>query len=147
MSPFTDKAHIFLVWPSITDFQSVGLRIYLIESNKCYTLPTNFLLTFLLITIAFWLPQINAHTEKVSPYECGFDPTESACLLFSMNFFLIAITFLLFDLEIALPLLWASQVNNLNLILLVSLILVLILTLGPAYEWTQKGLEWTEYAD
>lgn len=70
----------------------------------------------------------------------------SARLPFSIKFFLVAITFLLFDLEIALllPLPWASQTNNIKLILTIALILILILTLGLAYEWTQKGLEWTE---
>nr|YP_009755713.1 NADH dehydrogenase subunit 3 [Cavia aperea]QIQ22953.1 NADH dehydrogenase subunit 3 [Cavia aperea] len=114
--------------------------------NTVISLLTNCSLTLLLITIAFWLPQMNTYTEKTSPYECGFDPTESARLPFSMKFFLIAITFLLFDLEIALllPLPWASQINNLNLMLLVALMLVLILALGLAYEWAQKGLEWNE---
>nr|ALK60810.1 NADH dehydrogenase subunit 3 [Cavia aperea] len=60
--------------------------------NTVISLLTNCSLTLLLITIAFWLPQMNT-------YECGFDPTESARLPFSMKFFLIAITFLLFDLN------------------------------------------------
>ncbi|YP_008080752.1 NADH dehydrogenase subunit 3 (mitochondrion) [Chinchilla lanigera] len=114
--------------------------------NTLISLLSNYLLTTLLITIAFWLPQLNTYTEKTSPYECGFDPTESARLPFSMKFFLVAITFLLFDLEIALllPLPWASQSPNLKLTILMSLGLILILALGLAYEWSQKGLEWDE---
>nr|APH07846.1 NADH dehydrogenase subunit 3 [Tamias quadrivittatus] len=114
--------------------------------NLMISLFVNVSIAFLLISIAFWLPQLNIYSEKASPYECGFDPMGSARLPFSMKFFLVAITFLLFDLEIALllPLPWASQTNNIKLMLTMALILILILALGLAYEWTQKGLEWTE---
>nr|YP_010409967.1 NADH dehydrogenase subunit 3 [Alouatta discolor]URH15320.1 NADH dehydrogenase subunit 3 [Alouatta discolor]URH15541.1 NADH dehydrogenase subunit 3 [Alouatta discolor] len=114
--------------------------------NLTLTLATNILLALLLITITFWLPQLNTYTEKFNPYECGFDPTTSAHLPFSMKFFLVAITFLLFDLEIALllPLPWATQTNNLTLTINTILTLIIILALGLAYEWTQKGLDWIE---
>nr|YP_008578460.1 NADH dehydrogenase subunit 3 [Rhinophylla pumilio]ABC47504.1 NADH dehydrogenase subunit 3 [Rhinophylla pumilio]CDF66076.1 ND3 [Rhinophylla pumilio] len=110
------------------------------------TLLTNTLLALLLVTIAFWLPQTNTYTEKTSPYECGFDPMGSARLPFSMKFFLVAITFLLFDLEIALllPLPWASQTNNLQIMLPMALVLTSLLATSLAYEWMQEGLEWSE---
>nr|YP_006073051.1 NADH dehydrogenase subunit 3 [Apodemus chevrieri]ADY86024.1 NADH dehydrogenase subunit 3 [Apodemus chevrieri] len=106
----------------------------------------NIILSLILISVAFWLPQMNLYTEKANPYECGFDPSSSARLPFSMKFFLVAITFLLFDLEIALllPLPWAIQTTNTNVMMISALILVTILSLGLTYEWTQKGLEWTE---
>lgn len=68
-------------------------------------------LSIILIIVSFWLPQMNPDAEKLSPYECGFDPLGSARLPFSMRFFLVAILFLLFDLEIALllPLPWGTQ--------------------------------------
>nr|UUA63233.1 NADH dehydrogenase subunit 3 [Artibeus lituratus] len=114
--------------------------------NMAITLLTNTFLASLLVIIAFWLPQTNSYTEKVSPYECGFDPLGSARLPFSMKFFLVAITFLLFDLEIALllPLPWASQTNNLQNMLPMSLMLISLLALSLAYEWLQEGLEWSE---
>nr|UAM92690.1 NADH dehydrogenase subunit 3 [Capra hircus] len=113
--------------------------------NLMITLLTNFTLATLLVTIAFWLPQLNVYSEKTSPYECGFDPMGSARLPFSMKFFLVAITFLLFDLEIALllPLPWASETTNLNTMLTMALLLIFLLAVSLAYEWTQKGLEWT----
>nr|UNH91087.1 NADH dehydrogenase subunit 3 [Hippotragus niger niger] len=114
--------------------------------NLVVALLTNLTLTTLLVIIAFWLPQLNVYSEKTSPYECGFDPMGSARLPFSMKFFLVAITFLLFDLEIALllPLPWASQTTNLNTMLTMALLLIFLLAASLAYEWTQKGLEWTK---
>nr|UQS80030.1 NADH dehydrogenase subunit 3 [Urocyon cinereoargenteus] len=114
--------------------------------NMMMTLTTNVILASLLVMIAFWLPQLNIYADKTSPYECGFDPMGSARLPFSMKFFLVAITFLLFDLEIALllPLPWASQTNKLTTMLIMALLLIAILAASLAYEWTEKGLEWTE---
>nr|ABP01502.1 NADH dehydrogenase subunit 3 [Avahi laniger]ABP01506.1 NADH dehydrogenase subunit 3 [Avahi laniger]ABP01510.1 NADH dehydrogenase subunit 3 [Avahi laniger]ABP01514.1 NADH dehydrogenase subunit 3 [Avahi laniger]ABP01518.1 NADH dehydrogenase subunit 3 [Avahi laniger] len=114
--------------------------------NLPLTFMTDAALALLLVMIAFWLPQLNIYTEKYSSYECGFDPMGSARLPFSMKFFLVAITFLLFDLEIALllPLPWASQMTNLKLMLTMALLLISILAAGLAYEWSQKGLEWEE---
>nr|YP_009246597.1 NADH dehydrogenase subunit 3 [Hypsugo alaschanicus]AMT85307.1 NADH dehydrogenase subunit 3 [Hypsugo alaschanicus]ATL15942.1 NADH dehydrogenase subunit 3 [Hypsugo alaschanicus]QIA44631.1 NADH dehydrogenase subunit 3 [Hypsugo alaschanicus] len=114
--------------------------------NFMLTLFVNTSLALLLVTIAFWLPHMNIYAEKSSPYECGFDPMGSARLPFSMKFFMVAITFLLFDLEIALllPLPWASQTNKLLIMLSMSLLLISLLIISLAYEWLQKGLEWSE---
>nr|QRV59813.1 NADH dehydrogenase subunit 3 [Didelphis virginiana] len=114
--------------------------------NLIITLITNSLLSTIIIIIAFWLPQLYLYLEKSSPYECGFDPLGSARLPFSMKFFLVAITFLLFDLEIALllPLPWAIQLPSPFTTLILSYCLIMLLTVGLAYEWIQKGLEWTE---
>nr|YP_010614163.1 NADH dehydrogenase subunit 3 [Vulpes chama]WAS32097.1 NADH dehydrogenase subunit 3 [Vulpes chama] len=114
--------------------------------NMMLTLTTNITLASLLVMIAFWLPQLNIYADKASPYECGFDPMGSARLPFSMKFFLVAITFLLFDLEIALllPLPWASQTNKLTTMLIMALLLISLLAASLAYEWTEKGLEWAE---
>nr|QCT81704.1 NADH dehydrogenase subunit 3 [Notophthalmus meridionalis kallerti] len=102
-------------------------------------------LSTVLIIVGFWLPLANPDTEKLSPYECGFDPLGSARLPFSIRFFLIAILFLLFDLEIALllPTPWASQMSPTST-LLWSTAILLLLTLGLVYEWAQGGLEWAE---
>nr|WNH23253.1 NADH dehydrogenase subunit 3 [Remorina albescens] len=115
----------------------------------------NIVMTIILITIAlstvlaivsFWLPQMNPDSEKLSPFECGFDPLGSARLPFSLRFFLVAILFLLFDLEIALllPLPWGDQLGNPLLTFIWASLVLLLLTLGLVYEWTQGGLEWAE---
>nr|ARC95578.1 NADH dehydrogenase subunit 3 [Trachypithecus vetulus] len=114
--------------------------------NLVFALTINALLTLLLMIIMFWLPQLSSYAEKANPYECGFDPLNPARIPFSMKFFLVAITFLLFDLEIALllPLPWALQTTNIPTMAKSSIMLITILTLSLAYEWTQKGLDWTE---
>nr|AFA46187.1 NADH dehydrogenase subunit 3 [Cercopithecus pogonias nigripes] len=114
--------------------------------NLVLALMINALLTSLLMAIMFWLPQLNSYTEKTNPYECGFDPLNPARIPFSMKFFLVAITFLLFDLEIALllSLPWALQTTNLPTMIKSSITLITILALSLAYEWTQKGLDWVE---
>nr|YP_009092224.1 NADH dehydrogenase subunit 3 [Lasiopodomys mandarinus]AHG30927.1 NADH dehydrogenase subunit 3 [Lasiopodomys mandarinus] len=114
--------------------------------NMMFILMINSALSTMLISLAFWLPHLNIYTEKANPYECGFDPMSSARLPFSMKFFLVAITFLLFDLEIALllPLPWAMQFPDMSLLTTTAFMLITILALGLVYEWTHKGLEWTE---
>nr|ABG56655.1 NADH dehydrogenase subunit 3 [Odorrana chloronota]ABG56657.1 NADH dehydrogenase subunit 3 [Odorrana chloronota] len=104
------------------------------------------LLSIILVIICFWLPATNPDTEKLSPYECGFDPHGSARLPYSMRFFLVAILFLLFDLEIALllPTPWTLQLHNPTTAFTWASAIIILLTLGLAYEWLQGGLEWAE---
>nr|YP_010515276.1 NADH dehydrogenase subunit 3 [Emerita talpoida]UXL87262.1 NADH dehydrogenase subunit 3 [Emerita talpoida] len=84
--------------------------------------------------------------EKNSPFECGFDPKGSARLPFSLRFFLIAVIFLIFDVEITLilPLAQIMQVSNISSWLTTGLMFIFILLFGLYYEWSQGALEWTE---
>nr|YP_009176302.1 NADH dehydrogenase subunit 3 [Gorsachius goisagi]ALI31250.1 NADH dehydrogenase subunit 3 [Gorsachius goisagi]BCD55798.1 NADH dehydrogenase subunit 3 [Gorsachius goisagi] len=111
-----------------------------------FMLTLSLSLCTILITLNLWLAQTNPDSEKLSPYECGFDPLGSARLPFSIRFFLVAILFLLFDLEIALllPLPWAIQLQSPITTLTWTSIILLLLTLGLIYEWMQGGLEWAE---
>nr|YP_008081055.1 NADH dehydrogenase subunit 3 [Emberiza pusilla]AGG10786.1 NADH dehydrogenase subunit 3 [Emberiza pusilla] len=111
-----------------------------------FMLTLSLALSVLLTSLNFWLAQMNPDSEKLSPYECGFDPLGSARLPFSIRFFLVAILFLLFDLEIALllPLPWATQLQSPTTTLTWASALILLLTLGLVYEWIQGGLEWAE---
>nr|YP_010944705.1 NADH dehydrogenase subunit 3 [Fowleria isostigma]WMC20789.1 NADH dehydrogenase subunit 3 [Fowleria isostigma] len=103
-------------------------------------------LSTILAFVSFWLPQMSPDHEKLSPYECGFDPLGSARLPFSLRFFLVAILFLLFDLEIVLllPLPWSNQLPSPVLSFAWAAAILILLTLGLLYEWLQGGLEWAE---
>nr|ABX79811.1 NADH dehydrogenase subunit 3 [Mantidactylus femoralis]ABX79812.1 NADH dehydrogenase subunit 3 [Mantidactylus femoralis] len=108
---------------------------------------TALILSVALALISFWLPLMNPDAEKLSPYECGFDPLGSARLPYSMRFFLVAILFLLFDLEIALllPTPWAMQLHNPSTMILWASVIILLLTAGFIYEWMHAGLEWAKW--
>nr|YP_009511968.1 NADH dehydrogenase subunit 3 [Aristaeomorpha foliacea]AXI97895.1 NADH dehydrogenase subunit 3 [Aristaeomorpha foliacea] len=82
--------------------------------------------------------------EKNSPFECGFDPKGSARLPFSLRFFLIAVIFLIFDVEITLllPLATILHLSNLSTWAFTGLFFILILLLGLYHEWNQGALEW-----
>nr|YP_010426653.1 NADH dehydrogenase subunit 3 [Aoria nigripes]USM11439.1 NADH dehydrogenase subunit 3 [Aoria nigripes] len=83
--------------------------------------------------------------EKSSPFECGFDPWNSSRMPFSLHFFLIAIIFLIFDVEIALllPLITILKISNPMETMMISLIFIGILLLGLYHEWNQGALNWT----
>nr|YP_009239927.1 NADH dehydrogenase subunit 3 [Leptodius sanguineus]AMN14561.1 NADH dehydrogenase subunit 3 [Leptodius sanguineus] len=114
------------------------------------TLSIISLLTLTIALIVMFLASILSKKtildrEKNSPYECGFDPKSSARLPFSLRFFLIAVIFLIFDVEITLLLPIASILTLTNTFswLLTSILFLIILLLGLYYEWKQGALEWS----
>lgn len=81
--------------------------------------------------------------EKVSAYECGFQPHGDAREKFEIRFFLVGILFIIFDLEISLIMPFALVISQLPLLAFTSvLIFLIILTLGLVYEWCSGALEW-----
>nr|QRV62641.1 NADH dehydrogenase subunit 3 [Stictonectes escheri] len=82
--------------------------------------------------------------EKNSPFECGFDPMNSSRLPFSLQFFLIAVIFLIFDVEIALllPMIMIYKTSNILYLLMTSFFFILILLMGLYHEWMQGALNW-----
>nr|YP_009732542.1 NADH dehydrogenase subunit 3 [Trachys auricollis]QHS71065.1 NADH dehydrogenase subunit 3 [Trachys auricollis] len=84
--------------------------------------------------------------EKNSPFECGFDPTSSARIPFSLQFFLIAIIFLIFDIEITLilPIVLILKKSHSTQILLMTISFIIILLGGLYLEWNQGALEWSK---
>nr|ANJ70530.1 NADH dehydrogenase subunit 3 [Hygrotus confluens] len=82
--------------------------------------------------------------EKNSPFECGFDPINSARLPFSLQFFLIAVIFLIFDVEIALllPMIMIYKISNIKIMILMTFFFIIILLIGLYHEWHQGALNW-----
>jgi NADH-quinone oxidoreductase subunit A len=81
--------------------------------------------------------------EKLSPYECGFEAFEDARMKFDVRYYLVAILFILFDLEIAFLFPWATVINDIGFAGFLSMMLFLaILTVGFVYEWMKGALEW-----
>ena len=82
-------------------------------------------------------------SEKLSPYECGFEAFEDARMKFDVRYYLVAILFILFDLEIAFLFPWAIVLQDLGWFGLVAMLVFLgILTVGFVYEWKKGALEW-----
>ncbi len=81
--------------------------------------------------------------EKLSPYECGFEAFEDARMKFDVRYYLVAILFILFDLEIAFLFPWAVVLREVGMFGFVAMmIFLLILTIGFVYEWKKGALEW-----
>nr|YP_010223328.1 NADH dehydrogenase subunit 3 [Macrohectopus branickii]UCL27460.1 NADH dehydrogenase subunit 3 [Macrohectopus branickii] len=86
----------------------------------------------------------NLDREKMSPFECGFDPNKKARSPFSLRFFMLTIIFLIFDVEIVLllPLGVLAKYSDPLMITITATILVLIIGLGLTHEWNQGALSW-----
>lgn len=81
--------------------------------------------------------------EKNSPYECGFEAFEDARMKFDVRYYLVAILFILFDLEIAFLLPWAVALKDVGLSgFLAVLVFLAILVVGFVYEWKKGALDW-----
>ncbi len=82
-------------------------------------------------------------TEKLSPYECGFEAFEDARMKFDVRYYLVAILFILFDLEIAFLFPWAIVLNEIGWFGFIAMMIFLtILVVGFIYEWMKGALEW-----
>ncbi len=81
--------------------------------------------------------------EKLSSYECGFSPFEDARLPFDVKFYLVAILFIIFDLETAFLFPWAVDLHHLGWFAFISMGIFLgLLIIGFIYEWKKGALEW-----
>jgi NADH:ubiquinone oxidoreductase subunit 3 (subunit A) len=93
--------------------------------------------------LSYILSTRSVDKEKVSAYECGFNPFEDARNQFDVRFYLVAILFIIFDLEVSFLFPWAVTLNQLTLFSFWSMFLFLvILTIGFIYEWKKGALEW-----
>lgn len=101
-------------------------------------------LSFLLIILSYFLVTQSPETEKLSTYECGFEPYEDARNKFNVRFYIIAILFILFDIEIIFLLPWCVSISQLNLLGFWSMIEFLFeLGIGFIYVWSVGAIEWS----
>jgi NADH-quinone oxidoreductase subunit A len=97
----------------------------------------------LLLVLGFLIGKGSKDAEKLSPYECGFEPFEDTRTKFDVRYYLVAILFIIFDLEIAFLFPWAVSLDVVGHFGLISMGLFLaILVVGFIYEWKKGALEW-----
>tara|TARA_Y100000590_G_scaffold284495_1_gene320192 strand:- start:229 stop:597 length:369 start_codon:yes stop_codon:yes gene_type:complete len=95
------------------------------------------------IVLNFIFSPKNPDPEKLSAYECGFEPFDDSRMEFDVRFYLVAILFIIFDLEIAFLFPWAISLGNIGLLGFCSMMIFLfILTVGFVYEWKKGALDW-----
>ena len=100
-------------------------------------------LAFLIITLSYFLVVQSPETEKLSTYECGFEPYEDSRNKFNVKFYIVAILFILFDIEIIFMLPWCISLSQLNILSFWTMIEFLTeLGIGFFYVWCAGSLEW-----
>jgi NADH-quinone oxidoreductase subunit A len=100
-------------------------------------------LSVLMVLLPFLVAKLRPDAEKLSPYECGFEPFDDARGQFDVRFYLVAILFIIFDLEVAFLFPWAVSLSKIGLTGFWSMMSFLgILTIGFIYEWKKGALDW-----
>ena len=100
-------------------------------------------LALVIVLASFILARQAPDVEKLSPYECGFPPFADARAKFDVRFYLVAILFIIFDLEVAFLFPWAVALGKIGLFGFWSMMVFLaVLTVGFIYEWKKGALEW-----
>ena len=95
------------------------------------------------IFVNFLFSPKNPDPEKLSAYECGFEAFDDSRMEFDVRFYLVAILFIIFDLEIAFLFPWAVSLGNIGALGFWSMIIFLsVLTVGFIYEWKKGALDW-----
>jgi len=95
------------------------------------------------VILNYLLSPKNSDPEKLSAYECGFEPFDDSRMEFDVRFYLVAILFIIFDLEIAFLFPWAISLGKIGIFGFISMMIFLfILTIGFIYEWKKGALDW-----
>jgi len=116
------------------NFEYSAILIYLVFS---------ILLSSLIVGASYFLSIKNPDYEKVQQYECGFNPFSDSRQPFEVRFFLVAILFIIFDLEISFLFPWSIVLYEIDIFGYWTMMIFLgILTIGLVYEWLKGGLEW-----
>jgi NADH-quinone oxidoreductase subunit A len=101
------------------------------------------LIAFVLFGLTYYLNPKKDDIEKLSAYECGFDPFGDSRTRFDVRFYLVSILFIIFDLEIMFFFPWALTLDKIGLFgFIVGIYFLAILTIGFAYEWLMGALDW-----
>jgi NADH:ubiquinone oxidoreductase subunit 3 (subunit A) len=100
-------------------------------------------LSLLLIFLSYFLIFQNLESEKISAYECGFQPFEDSRQKFDIHFYLVGILFIIFDLEIVFMFPWCLNFKFLtDISFFTGIYFIFVLTIGFIYEWFNEALEW-----
>lgn len=132
--PLTNLFFFFNINKSLLHAEYVTILIFLLIA---------ILLAFIIVTLSYLLAIQNPETEKLSPYECGFEPYEDARNTLEIKFYIVAILFIIFDIETMFLLPWSvslSQLSNLGFWSMVDF--VIELGIGFIYIWYVGALEW-----
>jgi NADH-quinone oxidoreductase subunit A len=100
-------------------------------------------LGLLLLSLGFLFGPRRPDAEKLSAYECGFEAFEDSRMKFDVRYYLVAILFIVFDLEIAFLFPWAVALDSIGIVALAAMgVFLLVLVVGFVYEWKKGALEW-----
>nr|YP_008802544.1 NADH dehydrogenase subunit 3 [Monomastix sp. OKE-1]AGZ90197.1 NADH dehydrogenase subunit 3 [Monomastix sp. OKE-1] len=106
-------------------------------------LGISLILSLVILGSSFLFATRNPDMEKISAYECGFDPFDDARGRFDIRFYLVAILFIIFDLEVTFLFPWAVSLSHIDFFGFWSMMIFLfILTVGFFYEWKKGALDW-----
>lgn len=121
------------------------LLLIMINNSVCIIIIAliSVLISLLISNISYIITSKNPYKEKTSVYECGFSPFNSTSPPFSIKFFLVAVIFLIFDLEIILIFPWSSSLLAIPILShYLMIFFLLFIVLGLIYEWYKGALEW-----
>ena len=121
-----------MIYNFLSDYFSIILFLFI-----------SIVLSFGFVLANFLAAPSNPDPEKLSAYECGFEAFDDSRMEFDVRFYLVAILFIIFDLEIAFLFPWAISLGNIGALGFWSMIIFLsVLTVGFIYEWKKGALEW-----
>ena len=139
--PFSDIIiNEYSISKLILDFEGLMQNEY---SHIIFAFIFSLGLSLIIFFLSYFLIFQEPDLEKISPYECGFQPFEDTRSKFDIRFYLVAILFIIFDLEIMFLFPWSLAVDSLGFLGFFSMMVFLfILTIGFLYEWKKKALDW-----
>jgi NADH-quinone oxidoreductase subunit A len=125
---FSDPYHT----PLISDLSSIGIFFII-----------SMILSIVVVVASMLVINQYGDSEKVSTYECGFDPFDDSRSKFDIRFYLVSILFIVFDLEVSFLFPWTIYLSSQTYLSVISMIIFLsVLTVGFVYEWKKDALDW-----